>query len=146
MDVQAGEFNPRLRKCEHGVILKVTTTNICGSDQHMVRGRTTAEPGFVLGHEITGEVIECGSDVEFIKNGDLCSVPFNIACGRCELCKAGDSLLLRNCPKFLSNSLRVAFVTSICSSAHLSGSLLLRRVGFEAQRCARVRIENPRPK
>jgi len=89
LELAAGEFNPRLRKCEHGVILKVTTTNICGSDQHMVRGRTTAEPGFVLGHEITGEVIECGSDVEFIKNGDLCSVPFNIACGRCELCKAG---------------------------------------------------------
>ena len=71
------------------VILKVVTTNICGSDQHMVRGRTTAKPGFVLGHEITGEVIETGSDVEFIKKGDLCSVPFNIACGRCALCKAG---------------------------------------------------------
>jgi len=89
LSLAAGEFNPRLRKCEHGVILKVVTTNICGSDQHMVRGRTTAKPGFVLGHEITGEVIETGSDVEFIKKGDLCSVPFNIACGRCALCKAG---------------------------------------------------------
>lgn len=89
LELAKGEFNPRLRKCEHGVILKVVTTNICGSDQHMVRGRTTATAGMVLGHEITGEVIECGSDVEFIKNGDLCSVPFNIACGRCELCKAG---------------------------------------------------------
>ena len=46
------------RKCDHGVILKIVSTNICGSDQHMVRGRTTAEPGLVLGHEITGEVIE----------------------------------------------------------------------------------------
>lgn len=55
------------RKCEHGVILKVITTNICGSDQHMVRGRTTAPEGLVLGHEITGEVIETGRDVEFIK-------------------------------------------------------------------------------
>src|SRR5579862_9121338 len=70
------------RKCEHGVILKIVTTNICGSDQHMVRGRTTAPHGLVLGHEITGEVIETGRDVEFIKVGDLCSVPFNIACGR----------------------------------------------------------------
>src|SRR5699024_7531514 len=68
------------RKCEHGVILKVVTTNICGSDQHMVRGRTTAPSGLVLGHEITGEVIEIGRDVEFIKKGDLVSVPFNIAC------------------------------------------------------------------
>ncbi|GIO22531.1 formaldehyde dehydrogenase, glutathione-independent [Oceanobacillus sp. J11TS1] len=75
------------RKCEHGVILKVVTTNICGSDQHMVRGRTTAPEGLVLGHEITGEVIEVGRDVEFIKKGDLVSVPFNIACGRCVMCR-----------------------------------------------------------
>jgi glutathione-independent formaldehyde dehydrogenase len=77
------------RKCEHGVILKVVSTNICGSDQHMVRGRTTAPTGLVLGHEITGEVVELGRDVEFIRNGDLVSVPFNIACGRCVNCKEG---------------------------------------------------------
>jgi len=77
------------RKCEHGVILKVITTNICGSDQHMVRGRTTAEEGLVLGHEITGVIIETGRDVEFLKVGDVCSVPFNIACGRCRNCKSG---------------------------------------------------------
>jgi len=75
------------RKCEHGVILKIVSTNICGSDQHMVRGRTTAPPGIILGHEITGEVIEAGRDVEFLKVGDLVSVPFNIACGRCRNCK-----------------------------------------------------------
>lgn len=75
------------RKCPHGVILKVVTTNICGSDQHMVRGRTTAPEGLVLGHEITGEVVEAGSDVEFIRPGDLVSVPFNIACGRCRNCR-----------------------------------------------------------
>src|SRR5271156_5368876 len=75
------------RKTPHGVILRVVATNICGSDQHMVRGRTTAPKGLVLGHEITGEVIEAGRDVEFIKVGDLVSVPFNIACGRCRNCK-----------------------------------------------------------
>lgn len=75
------------RKLEHGVILKVLATNICGSDQHMVRGRTTAPAGLTLGHEITGEVVETGRDVEFIKKGDLVSVPFNIACGRCRNCK-----------------------------------------------------------
>jgi len=53
----------------------------------MVRGRTTAPKGLVLGHEITGEVMEAGRDVEFIKVGDLVSVPFNIACGRCRNCK-----------------------------------------------------------
>ncbi len=90
VEVQSIDF-PKLalgkRKCNHGVILKVVSTNICGSDQHMVRGRTTAPEGLVLGHEITGEVIEAGRDVEFIKVGDLCSVPFNIACGRCRNCK-----------------------------------------------------------
>ncbi|MCC9173404.1 formaldehyde dehydrogenase, glutathione-independent [Arthrobacter sp. zg-Y179] len=75
------------RKLPHGAILKVVTTNICGSDQHMVRGRTTAPPNLILGHEITGEVVETGSDVEFIKVGDLVSVPFNISCGRCRNCK-----------------------------------------------------------
>lgn len=79
--------NPQGRKIEHGVILKVVSTNICGSDQHMVRGRTTAQAGLVLGHEITGEVIEVGSDVETIRKGDLVSVPFNVACGRCRTCK-----------------------------------------------------------
>ena len=83
------ELAEQRRKCEHGVILKVVCTNICGSDQHMVRGRTTAPSGLVLGHEITGEVIETGRDVEFIKKGDLVSVPFNIACGRCTNCKSG---------------------------------------------------------
>jgi glutathione-independent formaldehyde dehydrogenase len=88
--VQAIDF-PKLehenRKLPHAVILKIVSTNICGSDQHMVRGRTTAPKGMVLGHEITGEVIEKGDDVEFINVGDLVSVPFNVACGRCRNCK-----------------------------------------------------------
>ncbi len=79
------------RKLPHGAILRVVSTNICGSDQHMVRGRTTAPAGLILGHEITGEVIEVGPGVEFIKVGDLVSVPFNIACGRCRTCKDGDT-------------------------------------------------------
>src|SRR3954451_13585497 len=73
----------------HGVILKIVTTNICGSDQHMVRGRTTAPAGLILGHEITGEIIEKGSGVEMLNIGDLVTVPFNIACGRCRNCREG---------------------------------------------------------
>src|SRR6266852_5501553 len=99
VEIQSIDF-PKLalgnRKCEHGVILKVVSTNICGSDQHMVRGRTTAPKGIVLGHEITGEVIEVGRDVEFIKKGDLVSVPFNIACGRCRMCKEGKTGICLN--------------------------------------------------
>lgn len=79
--------NPQGKKIEHGAILKVVSTNICGSDQHMVRGRTTAPTGLVLGHEITGEIIEKGADVEYFEIGDLVSVPFNVACGRCRMCR-----------------------------------------------------------
>jgi glutathione-independent formaldehyde dehydrogenase len=79
------------RQLPHAAILRIVATNICGSDQHMVRGRTTAPEGLILGHEITGEVIETGPGVEFIKEGDLCSVPFNIACGRCRMCKTGNT-------------------------------------------------------
>ena len=77
------------KKAPHAAILKLVTTNICGSDQHMVRGRTTAPVGQSLGHEITGEVVEVGEDVLFVKEGDICSVPFNIACGRCRMCNEG---------------------------------------------------------
>src|SRR5579872_4526723 len=77
------------KEAPHGVILKIVTTNICGSDQHMVRGRTTAPAGLILGHEITGEIIEKGSDVEMLNVGDLVTVPFNIACGRCRNCREG---------------------------------------------------------
>src|SRR5437016_7910719 len=99
VEIQSIDF-PKLaigsRKCEHGAILKIVLTNICGSDQHMVRGRTTAPHGLILGHEITGEVLEAGRDVEFIKKGDLCSVPFNIACGRCRNCKEGKTGICLN--------------------------------------------------
>ena len=91
VEVQAIDYpkmqNPQGKPIEHGVILKIVATNICGSDQHMVRGRTTAPAGLVLGHEITGEVIEKGRDVEFVDIGDLVSVPFNVACGRCRTCR-----------------------------------------------------------
>jgi glutathione-independent formaldehyde dehydrogenase len=83
--------DPHGRKINHAVILKIISTNICGSDQHMVRGRTSAPAGLVLGHEITGEVIEKGVDVEFLDVGDIVSVPFNVACGRCRTCRAGDT-------------------------------------------------------
>ncbi len=84
------------RSAPHAAILKLVTTNICGSDQHMVRGRTTAPVGQTLGHEITGEVVEVGDDVLFVKEGDICSVPFNIACGRCRMCNEGKTGICLN--------------------------------------------------
>jgi hypothetical protein len=61
------------------------------SNARQVRGRTTAPAGLVLGHEITGEVVEIGSDVLHIKKGDVVSVPFNIACGRCRNSQSSSS-------------------------------------------------------
>lgn len=84
------------RAAPHAVILKLVTSNICGSDQHMVRGRTTAPVGQTLGHEITGEIVEIGDDVLFHEVGDICSVPFNIACGRCRMCNEGKTGICLN--------------------------------------------------
>ena len=75
------------KSVNHGVIIQILATNICGSDLHMYRGRTDMQPGTAMGHEITGMVIEKGSDVLFLDVGDIVSVPFNVACGRCRNCK-----------------------------------------------------------
>ena len=93
---EVAEAKGLTRKADHAVILRNVATNICGSDQHMVRGRTTAPPGQTLGHEITGEVVEKGDDVQFLDVGDICSVPFNIACGRCRNCREGQTGICEN--------------------------------------------------
>ena len=60
------------------VLVRITSTNICGSDLHMYEGRTSVECGKVLGHENLGEVIEIGNAVDRIKVGDRVCLPFNI--------------------------------------------------------------------
>ncbi|MBO0804781.1 MAG: glutathione-independent formaldehyde dehydrogenase [Nocardiopsaceae bacterium] len=80
-------------------IIKVTTTNICGSDLHMYEGRTNVERGKVLGHENMGVVAETGPAVENFRAGDRVSVPFNVACGTCRNCVDGwTSFCLRTNP------------------------------------------------
>ncbi len=71
------------------VLVKITSTNICGSDLHMYEGRTSVEHGKVLGHENLGEVIEVGNAVDRIKVGDRVCLPFNIGCGFCKNCERG---------------------------------------------------------
>ena len=88
-DVQVKEVEePRI---EHpaDAIVRITTTNICGSDLHMYEGRTSVEQGKILGHENMGVVEEVGPAVSWIKRGDRVSVPFNIACGVCRNCRQG---------------------------------------------------------
>jgi glutathione-independent formaldehyde dehydrogenase len=71
------------------VVIRLTTSNICGSDLHMYEGRTAVEEGKVLGHENMGVVEEVGSAVAFFRKGDRVSVPFNIGCGACRNCTTG---------------------------------------------------------
>lgn len=81
------------------VIVRITTTNICGSDLHMYEGRTNVEQGKVLGHENMGVVAETGPAVENFRPGDRVSVPFNVACGTCRNCLDGwTSFCLRTNP------------------------------------------------
>ena len=80
-------------------IVRITTTNICGSDLHMYEGRTSVEEDKILGHENMGVVEDVGQGVTRIRPGDRVSVPFNIACGTCRNCTAGwTSFCLRTNP------------------------------------------------
>ncbi|MDB4966292.1 MAG: Threonine dehydrogenase [Myxococcales bacterium] len=71
------------------VLVKITSTNICGSDLHMYEGRTDMQAGRVLGHENLGVVTEVGPAVVRIKKGDWVCLPFNIGCGFCKNCDRG---------------------------------------------------------
>lgn len=73
------------------VIVRVTSTAICGSDLHMYEGRTAAEPGIVFGHENMGIIEELGSGVTSLNRGDRVVMPFNVACGFCKNCMAGNT-------------------------------------------------------
>lgn len=69
------------------VILKVTSTAICGSDLHIYNGMFPQPKPMVLGHEFMGEVVEAGPDVLKLKVGDRVVVPFPVACGSCFFCR-----------------------------------------------------------
>src|SRR5215217_7895724 len=84
-------LNPR------DVIVRITSTAICGSDLHLYDGYVpTMQPGDVMGHEFMGEVMEVGREVKNLKVGDRVVVPFAIACGQCRACQAGEWSLCEN--------------------------------------------------
>lgn len=69
------------------VILRVTTTALCGSDLHLYRGLIAdTRVGHTFGHEFVGEVVDTGKSVRTLNRGDRVAVPFNISCGRCFYC------------------------------------------------------------
>lgn len=82
--------DPKLER-DDDVIVKVTSTAICGSDLHLIHGTVTGMyPGYVMGHETMGIVEECGKDVKKVKKGDRVVIPFPVACGHCAFCEAGE--------------------------------------------------------
>ena len=96
-DVQVKEMPDATIEKPTDVLVRITTTNICGSDLHMYEGRTEMETGRILGHENMGEVIAVGKAVDRIKVGDMVCLPFNIGCGFCENCERGLSGFCLTC-------------------------------------------------
>ena len=88
-DVSVEEVPDATMEQTTDAIVRITTTNICGSDLHMYEGRTNVETGKVLGHENMGVIEEVGSGVQQFAVGDRVSVPFNIGCGSCRNCVGG---------------------------------------------------------
>lgn len=96
-DVQVKDMPDAKIEKPTDVLVRVTTTNICGSDLHMYEGRTEMEVGRILGHENMGEVIAIGKAVDRVKVGDMVCLPFNIGCGFCENCERGLSGFCLTC-------------------------------------------------
>ena len=70
-------------------IVRIEATGVCGSDLHIYHGRVQIEPGFTIGHEYVGTVIEAGEDVRDVQVGDRVLGCFQTACGRCWFCRRG---------------------------------------------------------
>lgn len=96
-DVQVKDMPDARIEKPTDVLVRITATNICGSDLHMYEGRTSMETGRILGHENMGEVIAVGNAVDRVKVGDMVCLPFNIGCGFCENCERGLSGFCLTC-------------------------------------------------
>jgi S-(hydroxymethyl)glutathione dehydrogenase/alcohol dehydrogenase len=79
--------DPQIKKSDD-IIVKVTSTAICGSDLHLIHGMIPNMPrGYILGHETMGIVEEIGKDVHRVKKGDRVIIPFPVSCGHCWYCE-----------------------------------------------------------
>jgi len=86
-DVQVKEVADAKIEKKDDIIIRVTTTAICGSDLHIYRGSIPTRKDFVIGHEPMGIVEEVGSDVTKVKKGDRVVIPFTVSCGECFYCQ-----------------------------------------------------------
>jgi glutathione-independent formaldehyde dehydrogenase len=96
-DVSVNEVPDSTIERPTDVLVKISSTNICGSDLHMYEGRTDMQPGRIFGHENLGEVIAVGAAVDRVKVGDRVCLPFNIGCGFCANCEQGLSGFCLTC-------------------------------------------------
>ncbi len=87
-DVSVKEVeSPKIHKPDD-IIVRVTSTAICGSDLHIIHGMIPNTPqNYIIGHEPMGIVEEAGPEVTAVKKGDRVIVPFNVSCGECHYCK-----------------------------------------------------------
>ncbi|MGD6965863.1 zinc-dependent alcohol dehydrogenase [Rossellomorea vietnamensis] len=88
-----GKYSIAVKKVEapkiqdpQDVIVKITSTAICGSDLHLYQGNFPLPIGYVIGHEPMGIVEEVGPEVTKVKKGDRVVIPFTVACGTCHYC------------------------------------------------------------
>jgi S-(hydroxymethyl)glutathione dehydrogenase/alcohol dehydrogenase len=86
-DIQVKQVeDPKIQKNDD-IIVRITSTAICGSDLHIYLGAMPTRPGYVIGHEPMGIVEEVGPEVTKVKKGDRVVLPFNISCGHCFYCQ-----------------------------------------------------------
>jgi S-(hydroxymethyl)glutathione dehydrogenase/alcohol dehydrogenase len=87
-DVKVKEVKDPAIEKNDDILVRITSTAICGSDLHLIHGMVPNMPeDYIIGHEPMGIVEEVGSEVHKIKKGDRVIVPFNIACGTCFYCQ-----------------------------------------------------------
>lgn len=85
-DVQVTNVEAPKIQDNEDIIVKITSTAICGSDLHLYQGNFPLPIGYSLGHEPMGIVEEVGPDVTKVKKGDRVVIPFTVACGKCHYC------------------------------------------------------------
>ncbi|WP_174734894.1 zinc-dependent alcohol dehydrogenase [Mesobacillus harenae] len=85
-DIKVKEVDVPSIKDKDDIIVRITSTGICGSDLHLYLGAIPVRPGYIIGHEPMGIVEEVGPGVSKIKKGDRVVIPFNVSCGHCYFC------------------------------------------------------------
>lgn len=84
--IQVKQVDDPVLKKKDDIIVRITSTSICGSDLHIYQGTMPTKKGFIIGHEPMGIVEDVGPEVTRVKKGDRVVIPFNVSCGHCYYC------------------------------------------------------------